>query len=151
MHIGVFADIEGSFGIWRMRQCRMGTREWQYGRACLTEDVNHVICGAFDGGASKVTVKDTHEIGFNCLVNKLDSRADYIGGHFIKPSLFGRVTEYDLALYVAIYAASGPDGAFFPKRIYPYRRLLVFIMRRYFGIKTTYFAPKPDPEGAAVT
>jgi len=25
MHVGIFADIEGSFGIWRMRQCRMGT------------------------------------------------------------------------------------------------------------------------------
>ena len=50
MHVAVFADIEGSFGIWRMRQCRMGTPEWQYGRACLTEDVNHVVQGAFDGG-----------------------------------------------------------------------------------------------------
>jgi len=118
MHIGVFADIEGSFGIWRMRQCRMGTREWQYGRACLTEDVNHVIQGAFDGGAKKVTVKDTHEIGFNCLINKLDPRANYIGGHFIKPSLFGRVTDYDLILYVAIHAASGTKDAFFPHTHY---------------------------------
>jgi len=36
MYAGVFADIEGSFGIWRIRQCRMGTREWQYVRECLT-------------------------------------------------------------------------------------------------------------------
>lgn len=33
-----------------MRQCRVGTGEWQYGRSCLTEDVNQVIQGAFDGG-----------------------------------------------------------------------------------------------------
>jgi D-amino peptidase len=39
MHVAVFADIEGSFGIWRMRQCHTGTAEWQYGRACLTEDL----------------------------------------------------------------------------------------------------------------
>jgi D-amino peptidase len=56
MHVGIFADIEGSFGIWRMRQCRMGTSEWQYGRECLTKDVNCVIQGAFDGGAQQVTV-----------------------------------------------------------------------------------------------
>lgn len=118
MHIGVFADIEGSFGIWRMRQCRMGTAEWQYGRACLTEDVNHVIKGAFDGGARRVTVKDTHEVGFNCLVNKLDSRAGYVGGHYISPSLFGNVGDYDLILYVAIHAASGTDKAFFPHTHY---------------------------------
>ena len=114
MHIAVFADIEGSFGIWRMRQCHTGTAEWQYGRHCLTEDVNHVIQGAFDGGALKVTVKDTHDSGFNCIAKKLDKRAKYIGGHFTRPTLFGRVSDYDLILYVAIHAASGTPDAFFP-------------------------------------
>lgn len=118
MHVGVFADIEGSFGIWRMRQCRMGTREWQYGRECLTEDVNHVICGAFDGGATRVLVKDTHEVGFNCLVDRLDPRAEYMGGHYVKPSLFGNIAGLDLVLYVAIHAASGTPEAFFPHTHY---------------------------------
>ena len=72
MHVTIFADIEGAFGIWRMRQCRTGTREWQYGRECLTADVNHIILGAFDGGADRVPVKDTHDTGFNCLKKKLD-------------------------------------------------------------------------------
>lgn len=118
MHVAVFADLEGSFGIWRMRQCRMGTPEWQYGRICLTEDVNHVIQGAFDGGADQVTVKDTHEMGFNCLVPKLDHRAEYIGGHYIRPTLFGNVSQYDLVLYVAIHAASGTQNSFFPHTHY---------------------------------
>lgn len=118
MHIGIFADIEGSFGIWRMRQCRMGTAEWQYGRECLTRDVNCVIQGAFDGGAQKVTVKDTHEVGFNCIINKLDRRAGYVGGHFIKPTFFGNISQYDLVLYVAIHAASGTPNAFFPHTHY---------------------------------
>jgi D-amino peptidase len=118
MYVGVFADIEGSFGIWRMRQCRMGTREWQYGRECLTEDVNHVICGAFDGGATRVLVKDTHEVGFNCLINRLDTRAEYLGGHYAKPSLFGNIAGLDLVLYVAIHAASGTTDAFFPHTHY---------------------------------
>ncbi len=118
MHVGVFADIEGSFGIWRMRQCRMGTPEWQYGRVCLTDDINHVIQGAFNAGADKVTVKDTHEVGFNCLINKLDPRAGYIGGHFVKPTMFGKITDYDLVLYVAIHAASGTKDAFFPHTHY---------------------------------
>ncbi|MCX5852310.1 MAG: M55 family metallopeptidase [Deltaproteobacteria bacterium] len=118
MHVGIFADIEGSFGIWRMRQCRMGTREWQYGRACLTEDVNSVIQGAYDGGADTITVKDTHEIGFNCLIDRLDPRARYRGGHFITPSFYGDIHDLDLILYVAIHAASGTEGAFFPHTHY---------------------------------
>ncbi len=118
MYAGVFADIEGSFGIWRMRQCRMGTREWQYGRSCLTEDVNQVVRGCFDGGATRVLVKDTHEVGFNCLVKELDPRAEYLGGHYVKPSLYGDVTGIDLVLYVAIHAASGTPEAFFPHTHY---------------------------------
>ncbi len=118
MNIAVFADIEGSFGIWRMRQCRVGTPEWQYGRECLTEDVNQVIRGAFDGGASTVTVKDTHEMGFNCIVNRLDQRARYVGGHYIGPTMYGRISHYDLVLYVAIHAASGTPAAFFPHTHY---------------------------------
>jgi len=118
MHVAVFADIEGSFGIWRMRQCRMGTAEWQYGRHCLTEDVNHVVQGSFDAGATRVTVKDTHEIGFNCIIDKLDPRAKYVGGHFIKPSFYGNISDFDLVLYVAIHAASGTENAFFPHTHY---------------------------------
>jgi len=110
----VFADLEGSFGIWRQRQCHTGTAEWQYGRFCLTADVNAVIKGAFEGGADAVTVKDTHDSGFNCLVAKLDRRVAYVGGHYIRPSIFGRITDYDLILYVAIHAASGTPNAFFP-------------------------------------
>ena len=113
MHVAVFADIEGAFGIWRMRQCRMGTREWQYGRHCLTEDVNAVVAGAFDGGADRVTIKDTHEVGFNCLIDRLDKRAAYRGGHFISPTFFGPLADVDLVLYVAIHAASGTPDAFF--------------------------------------
>jgi D-amino peptidase len=114
MHVAIFADIEGSFGIWRMRQCHTGTAEWQYGRHCLTEGVNAVIAGAFDGDARKVTVKDTHDSGFNCIIKNLDKRAGYIGGHFVHPTLFGDVLRYNMILYVAIHAASGTADAFFP-------------------------------------
>jgi hypothetical protein len=38
---------------------------------------------------------------------------------------------------------------FFSKKIYPYRRPFTFLMRNYYRIKSTYFAPKPNPEEAA--
>jgi D-amino peptidase len=114
MHVAVFADMEGSFGIWRKSQCRHGRPEWQYGRECLTADVNSVIRGAFNGGADKVTVKDTHDTGFNCIRSKIDKRAKYNGGPYLKPTIFGNITGFDLVLYVGIHAASGTAGAFFP-------------------------------------
>jgi D-amino peptidase len=118
MHVAVFADLEGAFGIWRMRQCRTGTAEWQYGRECLTADVNAVVRGAFDGGADHVTVTDTHDTGYNCLRDRLDPRAHYVGGHHIRPTFFGDLTGVDLVLYVAIHAASGTPDAFFPHTHY---------------------------------
>ena len=118
MHVSVFADLEGAFGIWRMRQCRTGTAEWQYGRECLTADVNAVVQGAFDGGADRVTVKDTHDTGFNCIRAWLDPRVRYVGGHYIRPTFFGDLRDVDLVLYVAIHAASGTEGAFFPHTHY---------------------------------
>ncbi len=118
MHVAVFADLEGAFGIWRMRQCRTGTAEWQYGRECLTADVNAVVRGAFDGGAGRVTVTDTHDTGYNCLRDRLDPRARYVGGHHIVPTFFGDLRGVDLVLYVAIHAASGTPGAFFPHTHY---------------------------------
>jgi D-amino peptidase len=114
MHVAVFADMEGSFGIWRKRQCMRGTPEWQYGRECLTCDVNSVIKGALDAGADKVTVKDTHDTGFNCIRKKLHPQAGYHGGPYVKPTVFGPVSHYDMVLYVAIHAGSGTKDAFFP-------------------------------------
>ena len=118
MHAAIFADLEGAFGIWRMRQCRTGTAEWQYGRECLTADVNAVVHGAFDGGADRVTVVDTHDTGFNCIRANLDPRAQYVGGHYILPTFFGDLGGVGLVLYVAIHAASGTPDAFFPHTHY---------------------------------
>ena len=41
-----------------------------------------------------------------------------MGGHFIRPTLFGNASDYDLVLYVAIHAASGTADAFFPHTHY---------------------------------
>lgn len=70
MHVAVFADLEGAFGIWRMRQCRTGTAAWQYGRECLTADVNAVVRGAFDDGATVRFTAPNMTEGFEVL-NKL--------------------------------------------------------------------------------
>ena len=117
MHVAVFADMEGSFGIWRKSQCRRGKPEWQYGRECLTADVNRVIQGAFGGGADIVTVKDTHDTRFNCIRKKLDPRARYNGGPYVNPTIFGHIFGFDLILYVATMPPQAQRMPFSPIRI----------------------------------
>jgi D-amino peptidase len=38
---------------------------------------------------------------------------------------------------------------FFPKNIYPLRRPMLFLMRKFYFIKNTYFAPTTNSEGAS--
>ncbi|MEA3470352.1 MAG: M55 family metallopeptidase, partial [Thermodesulfobacteriota bacterium] len=52
------------------------------------------------------------------LINRLDRRARYVGGHYLKPSFFGDVKNYDLILFVAIHAALGTPDSFFPHTHY---------------------------------
>ena len=37
---------------------------------------------------------------------------------------------------------------FFPKKYNAVRGLMIFLLRNFYRLKHTYFAPKPNPEGA---
>lgn len=47
----------------------------------MTQDVNAAIAGAFDGGATEVTVADGHGNMSNILVEELDERARLVSGN----------------------------------------------------------------------
>lgn len=115
MRVFIVADIEGAVGIYRRSQCFSLKPEYQFGRQCLTDDLNAIAQGAFDGGAESVIVRDTHESGRNVIVEKLDPRCEYIGGHFIEPApILGDLKKADAVFLAASHARSGAAGAFFP-------------------------------------
>ena len=115
MRVFIVADIEGAVGIYRRSQCFSLKPEYQLGRQCLTDDLNAIAQGAFDAGADSVIVRDTHESGRNVVVEKLDPRCEYIGGHFIEPvPILGDLKSSDVVFLAASHAMSGAVGAFFP-------------------------------------
>ena len=63
MKIFIVADIEGAVGVSKRSQCYFLKPDFQYGRQCLTDDVNAVIKGAIEAGADSIVVRDTHEMG----------------------------------------------------------------------------------------
>ncbi len=75
MNILIAADMEGITGVVNWDQVTAGHFEYPRFRALMTEDVNAAIQGAFEGGASKVTVADGHASGTNILIEQLDPRA----------------------------------------------------------------------------
>lgn len=115
MKIFIVADIEGAVGISKRSQCYFMKPDFQYGRRCLTEDVNSVVQGAIEAGADGIVVRDTHETGQNIIKENLHSGVEYIGGQPERPfPILGDPGGADLVFLVASHARSGSPGGFFP-------------------------------------
>ena len=115
MKIFIVADIEGAVGISKRSQCYFMKPDFQYGRRCLTEDVNSIVKGAFQAGADRIIVRDTHEMGQNIISENLHPGVEYIGGQPAQPfPILGDPRGADLVFLVASHARSGSPGGFFP-------------------------------------
>jgi D-amino peptidase len=114
MKIFIVADIEGAVGITKRSQCYFMKPDFQYGRQCLTDDVNAVVQGAIEAGADSIVVRDTHEMGQNIIVDNLHPGVEYIGGQPARPfPILGDPSGTDLVFLVASHARSGSLGGFF--------------------------------------
>ncbi|MDM5197920.1 M55 family metallopeptidase [Fictibacillus enclensis] len=80
MKIFISADMEGISGVATNMQLKKND-EYQRFRKLMTQDVNAAIAGAFDGGATEVTVADGHGNMSNILVEELDERARLVSGN----------------------------------------------------------------------
>lgn len=76
----ISADIEGVAGIVTRLQTADDGAQYQEGRQLMTDEVNAAIGGAFDGGATDVTVCDSHAGMQNLIPSRLDERAVLIRG-----------------------------------------------------------------------
>lgn len=76
MRIYIHTDLEGVSGIDRAEMLDESTPDYQRARELLMGDLNAAVDGAFAGGATEVTVLDSHGGGGrNFLPDRLDPRA----------------------------------------------------------------------------
>ncbi len=76
MRIYIHTDLEGVSGVDRMDMMDVATPGYQHAREMLMGDLNAAIDGAFAGGATHVTVLDSHGGGIgNFIPEQLDPRA----------------------------------------------------------------------------
>jgi D-amino peptidase len=114
MKIFIVADIEGAVGVSKRSQCYFMKPDFQYGRRCLTDDVNAVVKGAIEAGADSIVVRDTHETGRNIIREDLHPGVEYIGDQLARPfPILGDPSGADLVFLVASHARSGSPGGFF--------------------------------------
>ena len=105
-------DMEGVAGISHGKPTFRGDEGYPAAVALMVGEANAAIDGAFAGGATGVTVNDSHGQMFNLTPENLDRRARLVQG--TKPFSMveaARDASFDVALFVGYHARAGhPRG-----------------------------------------
>jgi D-amino peptidase len=105
-------DMEGVAGISHIKPTSRGDAGYAEAAELMLGEANAAIEGAFAGGATEVTVNDSHGQMFNLSPERLDPRARYVSG--TKPYSMveaARDAAFAVALFVGYHARAGhPRG-----------------------------------------
>jgi D-amino peptidase len=112
MKIFLSTDFEGTSGIVAWEQIMEGQAEYAQGRKLLTDEVNAVIIGAQEAGASEFVVNDAHSVMRNLHPQDLAGQATLITGRH-KPlyMMQGLDDSFDGACFVSYHGSIGAEHA----------------------------------------
>lgn len=108
----ISVDMEGVAGISHAKPTMRGDAGYPEAVRLMVGEANAAIAGAFDGGATEVTVNDSHGQMFNLTPEELDPRARLVQGK--KPLSMVEAASsaaFEVALFVGYHARAGhPRG-----------------------------------------
>src|SRR5579883_2343654 len=112
MKLFLSTDFEGTSGIVAWEQIIEGQAEYSQGRLLLTNEVNAVIAGAREAGASEFVVNDAHSFMRNLHPQDLLGDATLITGRH-KPlyMMEGLDSSFDGVLFVSYHGSIGAERA----------------------------------------
>jgi D-amino peptidase len=112
MKVYLSVDMEGVAGVSHAKPTQRGDEGYAAAVELMVGEANAAIGGAFAGGATDVTVNDSHGGMFNLLPEKLDRRARLVQG--TKPYSMveaARDAAFEVALFVGYHSRAGhPRG-----------------------------------------
>lgn len=123
MKVYVSADFEGISGVVHPSQVLPDGRFYEEARRLFVEEVNAAVRGAFNAGATSVTVNDAHDTMRNLMVARLDPRAAVVLGGFKRLSMLeGIDSSFGAAIFLGYHAMGGTadsvlDHTFCPKEV----------------------------------
>ncbi|GHO95938.1 peptide ABC transporter substrate-binding protein [Reticulibacter mediterranei] len=112
MKLFLSTDFEGTSGIVAWEQIMRGNAEFEQGLRLLTDEVNAVIAGAIEGGATEFVVNDSHSTMRNLHPQDLLGRATLITGRH-KPlyMMEGLDASFDGICFVSYHGSIGAEHA----------------------------------------
>lgn len=108
MRIFISVDIEGISGVTTAAETHPGGHDYETARRWMTLETNAAIAAAYEAGATRVLVNDSHGGMNNLLLDELDPRAEVIRG-WLKPlgMMQGIDQGWDAAFFVGYHAQAG--------------------------------------------
>ncbi len=112
MKLFLSTDFEGTSGIVAWEQIIEGSAEYAQGRRLLTDEVNAVIDGAAEAGATEFVINDSHHYMRNLHPQDLHSHATLITGRH-KPlyMMEGLDASFQGACFVSYHGSIGAENA----------------------------------------
>ena len=112
MKIFISADLEGINGVVSPGDIIPGEPGYESSRVLMTEEINAVVEGLFQGGADEITVCDSHEIAQNIRYDLLDERVTLISGCTRDGSMVHSIdSSYDGLVLLGHHAMFGTQNA----------------------------------------
>lgn len=107
----ISVDMEGVAGIATLDQVARGGTAYPAAQRLMTLEANAAIVGAFEGGATSVTVNDSHGTMDNFLLELLDPRAELVTGlPKLQCMAEGARADHDVAFFIGYHAPAGGPG-----------------------------------------
>lgn len=112
MKLFLSTDFEGTSGIVAWEQIIEGNAEYEQGRHLLTREVNAVIMGAMEAGATEFVVNDSHHAMRNLHPQDLQGNATLITGkHKPMYMMQGLNESFDGVCFVSYHGSIGAEHA----------------------------------------
>jgi D-amino peptidase len=103
--------MEGVAGVVHVDQTRRAGHDYSEARRFMTAEANAAALGAFDAGASRVLINDSHADMRNLVLDELDPRVEILSGSLKSASMVEEVAGHDCALFVGYHGAAGTRNA----------------------------------------
>lgn len=108
MKVYISADMEGISGVVDREDTTIGGREYERARRLMTAEVNAVVAGAFEAGATQVLVNDAHSKMRNLIVEDLDPGVEVIQGAVKRGCMVEGLDEsFDAVFFVGYHSRAG--------------------------------------------
>lgn len=111
MKIFISCDLEGVSGVVSREFTTPDGKQYARARELMTSEVNAVVEGALEAGATEVVVNDSHGSMTNLLIEKIHPGATLITGAPKPLSMMqGIDSTFDAAIFVGYHARMGTHG-----------------------------------------